>query len=249
MTDIQFATWPPAYIAPIFTAGLAVYQTMRMDVVWRVPLVMLWFAVGFCWGQAAGIHIGPHATQWAIYSVVPFALAAAVGYFGFRTSQRNQFREIVKETIAGENVTLRPTSRDDLELLAGWSADPSFVTWWGGKPKTRVEVATKYLNEDPTRKAFVVLADGEPVGFMQAWSDEPPDGGIDIVLKPDAQGKGFGTDAARTLAKHLRANGWRKITVDPVSQNYRAIKSFEKAGFIKDRLKGAHILLAFGSGN
>jgi aminoglycoside 6'-N-acetyltransferase len=176
-------------------------------------------------------------------ATTPFLVIAA--YFGYRTSNRNEFENVRGETITGDAVKLRPTNRDDLDLLAGWFADPSFVVWWGGKPKTRVEVATKYLNEDDERQAFIIETSGEPIGYIQAWSDNPPDGGIDIVLKPDAQGRGLGTDAVRTLARHLRSTGWRRITIDPLQQNYRAIQAFQKAGFVKDRLKDAHLILSF----
>jgi aminoglycoside 6'-N-acetyltransferase len=170
---------------------------------------------------------------------------AVVGYLGYRTSNRNQFKAVRGTTIVGDAVVLRPTNEQDLDLLAEWFGDPSFVTWWGGKAKTRVEVATKYLNDDKTRQGFIIEAASAPIGFIQAWSSDPPDGGIDVVLIADAQGRGLGTDAVRTLARHLRAAGWRKVTADPLQQNYRAIRAFQKAGFVKDRLRGGHLILAF----
>jgi aminoglycoside 6'-N-acetyltransferase len=150
-----------------------------------------------------------------------------------------------EKTIHGETVNIRPTSDGDLELLASWFADSQFVTWWGGKPKTREEVRREYLAHDPARQAYIVEADDEPIGYIQAWSDEPPDGGIDIVLKPEAQGRGLGVDAVRALALHLRAAGWMHITIDPRAENRRAIKAFEKAGFVRERDHGRHVILAF----
>lgn len=245
MLPLHFTTWGPAYLWALVLAGVAIYQTMRMNLVWRIPVVLLWSFWAFAGGQAAGFHIGPQAIQWFVISIATLPILAIPAYFGYRSSNRNQFADLRHATIVGGSVKLRATSKDDLDLLAGWFADPSFVTWWGGKPKSREEVATKYLNDDETPQAFVVEAAGEPIGYIQAWSDEPPDGGIDIVLKPDAQGKGLGIDAIRTMAEYLRAAGWRKITVDPLAQNYRAIKAFERAGFVKDRVKGAHLVLAF----
>ncbi|MFZ0030428.1 MAG: GNAT family N-acetyltransferase [Candidatus Cybelea sp.] len=152
---------------------------------------------------------------------------------------------VSQKTIRGEAVNIRPTSDEDLELLASWFADLQFVIWWGGKPKTREEVRREYLDHDPARQAYIVEADGEPIGYIQAWSDEPPDGGIDIVLKPEAQGRGLGVDAVRALALHLRAAGWKRITIDPRAENYRAIEAFEKAGFVREHDDGGHVILAF----
>jgi aminoglycoside 6'-N-acetyltransferase len=154
-------------------------------------------------------------------------------------------RRVSQKTIHGEAVNIRPTSDEDLEFLASWFADPQFVIWWGGKPKTREEVRRECLVHDPARQAFIVEVNGEPIGYVQAWSDEPPDGGIDIVLKPEAQGRGLGVDAVRALALHLRAAGWKRITIDPRGENYRAIKAFEKAGFVRERDDGRHVILAF----
>jgi aminoglycoside 6'-N-acetyltransferase len=147
--------------------------------------------------------------------------------------------------IAGRTTTLRPVSDADLDTLARWFGDPAFVVWWGGTPKSREEVAEKYLGFDPARQSFIVEADGMSIGYIQAWSDEPPDGGVDIVLVPEAQGRGLGVDAVRALSAHLRAAGWRQIIVDPVARNRRAIRAFEKAGFVKIGELGEHVLLAF----
>jgi GrpB-like predicted nucleotidyltransferase (UPF0157 family)/GNAT superfamily N-acetyltransferase len=147
--------------------------------------------------------------------------------------------------IRGERVVIRPTVGDDLDLLAKWFADPNFVAWWGGTPKLRDEVERKYLSHGDGRQAFVIEADGDPIGYIQAWSDEPPDGGIDLVLVPEMQGRGFGVDAARSLARHLRVAGWRRIIVDPLGINYHAIKAFEKAGFVRERDENERVIMSF----
>ncbi|MGB8909304.1 MAG: GNAT family N-acetyltransferase [Candidatus Cybelea sp.] len=99
--------------------------------------------------------------------------------------------------------------------MASWFADLQFVIWWGGKPKTKEEVRREYLAHASARQAYIVAVDDKPIGYIQAWSDEPPDGGIDIVLKPEAQGRGLGVDAVRALALHLRTAGWKRMTIDP----------------------------------
>ncbi|WP_336054316.1 GNAT family N-acetyltransferase [Streptomyces sp. CA2R101] len=44
--------------------------------------------------------------------------------------------------------------------------------------------------------------------------------------------RGLGPDAARALISCLCGTlGWRRVTVDPVATNVRAVRAWEKAGF------------------
>lgn len=233
------------FLAVIGVTSCAVYSTAKMGLIWRVPIVVLCAFITFAVAEAAGFHVGPQSTLWFVIALLTMLLLGAVEYFGYRSSKRSLFQKLGQTTVTGGTVLVRPATNDDLDLLAGWFGDPRFVVWWGGKPKSRVEVAAKYLGRDGSRQAFIIEAGGVPIGYAQVWCDWPPDGGIDIVLTPEAQGKGLGTEAVRVLAQHLRAKGWRRITIDPLAQNYRAIRAFEKAGFVKDRLKGEHVILAF----
>ncbi|MDB5073163.1 MAG: GCN5-related N-acetyltransferase [Candidatus Eremiobacteraeota bacterium] len=140
--------------------------------------------------------------------------------------------------IAGERTVLRRVTPDDLPLLAGWFADTEFVRWWGGVAKSNDEVALQYLGRedgDEVVQAFIVLHGDVPIGYIQAWNDEPLIGGIDIVLLPAVHGRGYGPDAVGALARYLRDElGWKHITIDPSVRNVRAIRAFEKAGFVPE---------------
>ena len=138
--------------------------------------------------------------------------------------------------IRGRLVEIRPATEDDLDLLAGWFGDPEFVTWWGGKPLTRDVVAEKYVGRRaPDVESYVVERRGEPVGYIQAWTDDGGrSGGIDLALVPSAQGRGLGPDAGRALAEHLVARGWEPVTVDPAQDNLIAVRAWEKAGFVSE---------------
>ena len=135
--------------------------------------------------------------------------------------------------IVGGRTCLRPATESDLDLLAGWFADPSFVEWWGGTPLSRDEVAAKYVGaRSPGVESYVVEEEGQPIGYIQAWTDDGGrTGGIDLVLVPQRQGLGLGPDAGRALALDLAGRGWTRITVDPALPNLRAIRAWEKAGF------------------
>jgi aminoglycoside 6'-N-acetyltransferase len=55
---------------------------------------------------------------------------------------------------------------------------------------------------------------------------------MDIFLAPDRHGQGLGTDALRTLARHLIDDrGHHRLVIDPAVANTRAIGAYEKLGF------------------
>ncbi|WP_137233355.1 GNAT family N-acetyltransferase [Streptomyces sp. BPSDS2] len=166
-------------------------------------------------------------------------------------------------TLDGVLTRLVPTTEDDLDLLAGWFASPDFVAYWGGVPLSRDEVAEKYVGRRrPRVQSYLVLAEGAPVGYAQFWHadaaedgteerteggmEDGVEGGIDLVLQPDAQGRGLGPDATRALLAHLGGKlGWRRVTVDPVRENVRAVRAWEKAGFRQVPSEIGELLLEF----
>jgi aminoglycoside 6'-N-acetyltransferase len=139
--------------------------------------------------------------------------------------------------IRGERTSLRPTSDDDLDLLVGWLADPEVYRWWDGSPLSRDEVADVYTGRRrPEVEPFIIEADDVPVGYLQVWQGTETSGGIDMFLVPEARGRGLGPDAARAAARFLLdRRGWTEVTVDPVVDNLRAIRAFERAGFSSQR--------------
>lgn len=139
------------------------------------------------------------------------------------------------------------TTEDDVDLLAQWFASPDFVEHWGGVPMSRDEVADKYTGRRrPRVQSFLVLAQGRPVGYAQYWQADVAEGGIDMVVVPEARGQGLGPDAARALLAHLGGNlAWRRVTVDPLKGNVRAVRAWEKAGFRPVANQGEHLLMEF----
>ncbi|MFJ6511772.1 GNAT family N-acetyltransferase [Streptomyces sp. NPDC091406] len=158
-------------------------------------------------------------------------------------------------TLDGVLTRLVPTTEDDLDLLAQWFAAPDFVEHWGGVPLSREEVAEKYVGRRrPRVQSYLVVAEGAPVGYAQFWhadttadaSTSGIEGGIDMVLHPKSRGRGWGPEATRTLLAHLGGElGWRRVTVDPVRENVRAVRAWEKAGFRQVRSEGAGLLMEF----
>ncbi|MFN8123905.1 MAG: GNAT family protein [Thermoleophilia bacterium] len=135
--------------------------------------------------------------------------------------------------LRGERVVLRPVTDGDAEALAAILAEESVARWWS--PGTALENAEAWLEDDEDTTVWVIEADGATAGSISAWEQSDPDyrhAGIDLFLSTAHQGRGLGTDAIRTVARHLFADrGHHRITIDPSAANARAIAAYRRVGF------------------
>jgi aminoglycoside 6'-N-acetyltransferase len=131
--------------------------------------------------------------------------------------------------ICGEATVLRRAIDADVDLLVAWHDDPEVARYWDEERFTHDEMLRRLRRHDV--EAYIVEADSEAIGYLQVWQEEAA-GGIDMFLVPAARGRGFGPDAARAVARHLRdERGWRRVTVDPYLWNEPAIRAWRRAGF------------------
>ena len=135
--------------------------------------------------------------------------------------------------LRGALVTLRPATPADIPRLAGIRSVPEvYARWRGGEDL--VAAVTGEL-ADPGNETFAIEYGGHVVGAIQWSAEEDPEyrhAGIDIYLDPAVHGRGLGTDAVRTLARHLvTAHGHHRLTIDPAADNAAAIRCYAKAGF------------------
>jgi aminoglycoside 6'-N-acetyltransferase len=90
--------------------------------------------------------------------------------------------------------------------------------------------------------------DGGPVAYLQWYpceeeylaaahlTGEPDVWAIDMHLAPELVGSGLGAPLVRAVAAHLRATVARRAVIDPEVLNVRAIRAYEKAGFVTVRV-------------
>jgi aminoglycoside 6'-N-acetyltransferase len=136
---------------------------------------------------------------------------------------------LTSSEIRGEATVIRPAKDADAELLVQWHDDPEIARYWDHERFTRDEMLDRLRRAEVD--AYIVEADKEPVGYLQAWR-EGDDGGIDMFLVPGVRGRGLGPDAARAVARHLLdVRGWSRVTVDPYLWNEPAIRAWRRAGF------------------
>ena len=107
-------------------------------------------------------------------------------------------------------MVLRPLTEEDVPQLVRLGAASEVARWWPGL--TTEHVLAKARGEDEGVTVFAALVDGEVAGLVQYYEENDPDGrhaGIDIFLGVPFHGLGLGTDAVRTMARHLICDrGW-----------------------------------------
>src|SRR3954469_17951040 len=106
-------------------------------------------------------------------------------------------------TLHGDLVVLRPLRVEDVERVAEIQSEPAVARWWG--PPDLDDLRRKADGRDEP-VGLAIEDDGELVGFIQYEEENEPEyrqAAIDVFLAEHAHGRGLGTDAVRTLARHL----------------------------------------------
>ncbi len=149
-------------------------------------------------------------------------------------------------------VTLRLMTEHDLPMLHDWLNRPHIVEWWGGEDErpTLDEVRQHYLPRVMAEESvtpYIAMLGEEPIGYAQSyvalgsgggwWESETDPGvrGIDQSLANQTQlQRGLGTKLVRALVEQLFADpDVTAIQTDPAPNNHRAIRCYEKAGFVQ----------------
>lgn len=136
-------------------------------------------------------------------------------------------------SLSGALVRLRAATHDDIPALSEIRSTPEVYSRWGGGDDLFGAVAADLA--DPGTRLLVILYENRVVGAIQWSEEEDPDyrhAGIDIYLAPSVHGRGLGTDAVRTVARHLIADlGHHRLVIDPAADNQAAIRCYAKVGF------------------
>lgn len=152
-------------------------------------------------------------------------------------------------------VTLRLMTEHDLPMLHEWLNRPHIVEWWGGEAErpTLAEVLDCYRPRVLAQESvtpYIAMLGSVAIGYAQSyvalgsgdgwWKDETDPGvrGIDQSLANPAQlNQGLGTRMVRALVEQLFLDpAVTKIQTDPAPDNHRAIRCYEKAGFVQEKI-------------
>jgi diamine N-acetyltransferase len=158
----------------------------------------------------------------------------------------------VPEKLHGGRVVLRPAASEDVGPICEWLARSDLTATMAGSPtypERAVPSWDEFLADYPGHyfddsspelgRCLVILVDDEPVGQVNHNDVFEQQGRrrveLDIWMRSEACcGKGYGTDALDVLCRHLHERfGVVEFLVQPSARNPRAIRAYEKAGFVK----------------
>jgi aminoglycoside 6'-N-acetyltransferase len=138
--------------------------------------------------------------------------------------------------------SFRALEKNDLPLLKDWITQPHWQEWWGNTENALDEILAA-MEEEATEPMIVELS-AKPVAYVQTYDPHLEEGhpyqdqpfgalGIDISIGDAAMlNQGHGSAILSALAKMLFEEGVPRLIIDPDPANSRAIKSYEKAGFV-----------------
>jgi RimJ/RimL family protein N-acetyltransferase len=136
-------------------------------------------------------------------------------------------------------IVLEPLRDEDCDPLFAWINDPELVALSAVfRPVTRAEHEAWFrsVRERDDVGIFAIREEGRLVGSCQLLVD-----GAQAELRirlgeADARGRGLGTQAVRALVAHgFEELGLSRIWLQVFAVNARAIRAYEKAGFVSVR--------------
>jgi RimJ/RimL family protein N-acetyltransferase len=143
--------------------------------------------------------------------------------------------------IAGDHVTLRAPTHNDIakRLLIG--RHPEIVAAYGGHFDPRVpfteedaRAAIQFIATQP--QAWVIDVDGF-IGHIRFHSFVPSDRRAALAIgidDPQQLGKGYGTEAINLALRHAFETGLHRVSLRVLATNTRAIRSYVKCGFVEE---------------
>ncbi len=174
--------------------------------------------------------------------------------YELENERASAFQEQVKRVIesadkklvsyAGDRVYFRPVEQADAPLLQRWINDPrNWHTLGGRVPPTNAGQEHEWIqsqDRDRSQCVFgIVLKDGDQlIGDVVLRGIDPIARKAELgIMIGDAEYKdrGLGTEAVRLMARFaFKELNLRRISLKVLSNNPRAIRTYQKAGFVQE---------------
>lgn len=138
-----------------------------------------------------------------------------------------------------ETISLRKVKKSDLTHFSLWWRDKDLIARTSGEKKllSNKEVQ-KYFNFLLARDwEFMIMRGTKAIGHIslakraKGWYETQI-----IIGDKDEQGKGYGTAAIKKLLQKVIKNKISKIYLEVRPNNIRAIKAYEKCGFVATKI-------------
>jgi RimJ/RimL family protein N-acetyltransferase len=153
--------------------------------------------------------------------------------------------------LRGERVTLRAVERSDLPAIHAVRNDPEVEgrVFAAPLPHSLAELEAQFDAQaaKPAHErddiVFAIEVEDGVIGRVILFDADPVSGTIrmGIAIAQDHQGRGLGTEAVDlVLGYAFRDLGARKVWLDVLADNGKAIASYRKSGFVEEGRMRAH---------
>lgn len=148
-------------------------------------------------------------------------------------------------------LVIRKMKKKDFSIMAQWLSTKAVLEFFGdvNSPFTIQQVKQKYsprIDGQVPIHPYIVEVNGEPIGFMQHYQltqEVQTEYGYPLTLNvqgidqlignPALYNKGIGTAMVKRFLIHLNTLATARVVLDPAISNPRAIRCYEKCGFVK----------------
>jgi RimJ/RimL family protein N-acetyltransferase len=133
------------------------------------------------------------------------------------------------------------------ETMVRWGSDSEYLRLLDAEPATRFSVkqVTEWIQKDQEKDppsfyffAIRTLENDQLVGFTGLDGDAFPHGDLFVGIgigDREFWGKGYGTDAMKVILRYAFMElNVRRVSLSTFEYNPRAIRSYEKAGFVHE---------------
>ena len=136
--------------------------------------------------------------------------------------------------MAGRYAFTRLTA-DELPLVHRWLAAPHVSEWWPDGGDEIAQVVAECDGEESGTIPYLVHLHDRPFAYLQCTREPSGVRGIDqFIGEADRVNRGHGSAFIRAFIDDLIAAGAPRVITDPDPANARAIRAYEKAGFVRD---------------
>ncbi|RXZ80974.1 GNAT family N-acetyltransferase [Paenibacillaceae bacterium] len=156
-----------------------------------------------------------------------------------------------------DELSVRALEAQDADLLARWLSDPAVLKYYEGRdrPHDRELVEQHFYKGSEGIIRGIILHGASEIGYIQMYEIDEEDReaygyqdvagsiyGMDqFIGEPAYWNKGIGSRLIPSVVDYLvNCKGARKIIMDPQTWNVRALRVYEKSGFVKKKLLEKH---------
>lgn len=154
-------------------------------------------------------------------------------------------------------LTIRRLEEADATLLVKWLSDPQVLAYYEGRdrPHDLEMVRERFFDEDESNNRCIIQYERRDIGYIQFYriTDEERDEygyrdapgaifGMDqFIGETSLWNRGIGSKLISSMVRYLIDHeGAKQIVMDPQAWNERALRVYEKDGFVKKKYLQSH---------